>query len=300
MSISVFSNFKIDDQIRYERLKVSFKSFYDFGFENWVINIRGNYRNQVYDYLYQNIPKHKLDISVQDYSVNWFFDSRKMFKKIKGDYIFIWNEDHMNVTDKNNFYEIFSEIKKNDIDQFKYTWFHNGNDVKLAKLADFKEGKKIIYDNYTYKKHSRIIYLTNKHKIKSHTYIVSLTSIFEKKLFKKILFTNDPLIKRWKEDTPFDFEKCPYDIHWLPIKIAYPKSEFFASIDDNHGQDGYCLIDRGLVDKHLKDENKSNFKKKNYTFKNFVLYPIRITRVFLREIINYSYSRLVYLFRGND
>ena len=78
MSISVFSNFKIDDHVRFERLKISFKSFYDFNFENWVINVRGKYRNQVYDYLYQNIPNNQLEISVQDYSEDWFSDTKKI------------------------------------------------------------------------------------------------------------------------------------------------------------------------------------------------------------------------------
>ena len=34
------------------------------------------------------------------------------------------------------------------------------------------------------------------------------------------------------------------DISWLPIKVAYVKKEFFATIDDNHGFKGYSLIER--------------------------------------------------------
>lgn len=300
MSLSVFSNFKIDDHKRYERLKISFRSFNDFNFENWVINIRGKYKNQVYDYLNQNISSHKLEISTQDNSENWFDYSQKIFKKIKGDYIFLWNEDHMNVSDIKTFQEIFDEVKENSIDQFKYTWFHNGKDAKIAKLAEFKEGRKIIYDNYTFKKHSKRLELSDKHNIQVDRYIISMTSIFKKDFFRTILFKNDPLINRWSKDTPFDFEKCSYDIHWLPFKMAYPKNEFFASIDDNHGQEGYSLIDRGLLNNNFKDENKLENRRKNYTLKNFILYPFRITKIIIREIINYTYSRIVYLFKKND
>ena len=300
MSISVFSNFKIDDHVRFERLKISFKSFNDINFENWVINVRGKYRKQVYDYLYQNIPNNKLEISVQDNSEDWFSDTKKIFTKIKGNYVFLWNEDHVNITDNNNFQEIFNEISENNIDQFKYTWFHGGKDAKVAKLAEFKAGRKIIYDNYTFKKHSKRLELSDKHNIQVDRYIISMTSIFKKKFFKKILFRNDPLINRWSKDTPFDFEKCSYDIHWLPFKIAYPKNEFFASIDDNHGEKGYSLIDRGLFPRNLKDENKLDIKKKNYNLKNLILYPFRIIKIILREIINYIYSRIIYLIKKND
>jgi hypothetical protein len=300
MSISVFSNFRINDDLRFERLKISFESFNAFNFENWVINIRGKYRNQVYEYLSKNIPKTKLEISVQDYSENWFNQSQKIFKKIRGNYVFLWNEDHINIAGNKNFEKIINEIEENNIDQFRYTWFHSGKNSKIAKLANFRESQNIIYDNYTLKKHSKRLKLIDNHNIQADRYIISMTSIFKKNFFEKILFKNDPLIKRWDKKTPFDFEKCSYDIHWLPFKMAYPKNELFASIDDNHGQVGYSLIDRGLLNNNLRDENKLEKREKNYTLKNLILYPFRKTKIILREIINYTYSRIVYFFKKND
>ena len=37
-------------------------------------------------------------------------------------------------------------------------------------------------------------------------YIISAVSIFSSKLFKKIILSNHPLLKRWSKETPFDFE----------------------------------------------------------------------------------------------
>ena len=299
MSVTVFANFKIDSLVRFERLKLSFNSFCQYEFANWVINIRGKYKKTAYDFLTKNIPNYKLEISVQEYSKNWFKDTQKIFHKIKGEYIFYWNEDHINTTDIINFKNIISEIKEQNIDQFKYSWFHNGNDAKIAKLSNFIDGKNILHDNYTYKKHILRLKISDDQDIKIDKYIISLTCIFKKVFFKKILFSDDPFIKRWGRDTPFDFEKCSYDIHWLPFKIGFPKKEFFASIDDNHGEIGYSLVDRGFIDKTLREDDKEHKKKKNYTLTNLFLFPIRISRVTLREIINYIYSRLIY-FLKND
>ncbi len=300
MSISVFANIKVDDIIRFERLKLSFESFKDYNFENWVINIRGLYRVKVSEYLKKNLLREKLEISTQENTDNWFLDTQKLFPKIKGDFIFLWNEDHINITDQNNFNNIIQDIIDNKVDQFRYTWFHDGLDVKSAQLAGFSIGDRILFDNYTFKKHAKRIKLCKKLDLKSDIFIVSMTSIFKKTLFKKILFTDDPLIKRWNKNTPFDFEKCSYDIHWLPFKLAYPKKEFFASIDDNHGQKKYSLIERGLIDKNLGDKKIKKLKSRNITFKNLLFYPFRILKIFLRELINYMYARIIYLGKKND
>lgn len=238
MTISVFANIMINDNIRFERLKLSFLSFKNCNFENWVINLRGSYRKQVCEYLIENIEKEKLDISIQDTLGDWFINSRKIYSKIKGEYIFLWNEDHMNISSQKNFDEIINEISINDIDQFKYSWFHNGLDLKSAQFLGFSVGKKIIYDNYTLNKHAKRSEFSKKQSIKDNSFLISMTSIFKKTFFKKILFSNDPIIKRWSRQTPFDFEKCSYDIHWLPFRLGYPREELFASIDDNHGESG--------------------------------------------------------------
>ena len=300
MSISVFANIRINDHLRFERLKLSLKSFKNYNFKNWVINLRGSYRKEVGQYLYANIPNDKIDLTIQDTSGNWFADSQNIYKKILGKYVFIWNEDHINITNLKNFGEIVEEIYQNDVDQFRYTWFHNGFDLKTANLSGFSNGNKIIYDNYNFEKHVKKLEISKKLSIKNDTFIVSLCSIFKTTFFKKILFSNDPIIKRWKKNTPFDFEKCKYDIHWLPFKLAYPKKEFFASIDDNHGEDGYSLVDRGLIDKNISDMSKSYKKKKNITIQNIFLYPFRILKIIIREIINYTYARIVFLKNRND
>ena len=43
--ISVFANFFIDDVERLKKLKYSFFSFKGAKINNWVINIRGKYKN---------------------------------------------------------------------------------------------------------------------------------------------------------------------------------------------------------------------------------------------------------------
>ena len=85
--ITVFANFKIDDQERFRNLKLSLNSFKKFKLlDEWVINIRGKLKFKVKDYLKKNIK----NITVQNYesSMGWMYDSRKLLSKINNKYIF--------------------------------------------------------------------------------------------------------------------------------------------------------------------------------------------------------------------
>jgi hypothetical protein len=120
------------------------------------------------------------------------------------------------------------------------------------------------------------------------TYIISCTAIFNVKLFKKVVVTNDPIFKRYPKDSPFDFEKSERYTHWLPIRVAQTKLEFFAAIDDDHGRVGSSLIARGLYPSRVLRE--SILKLRNSYLG--ITPPLFVTRLFfnLREEINIFYA----------
>jgi len=70
--------------------------------------------------------------------------------------------------------------------------------------------------------------------------------IIKHALFGKIILAKHPIPRHWPNEAPFDFEKAPFDIHWQPMKVALPRQDLFASIDDDTGLPGYCLQSRGL------------------------------------------------------
>ena len=53
-NFSVFANFFIDTEERFLRLKDSFFSFNKANINEWLINIRGDFKNEVKNFLEEN------------------------------------------------------------------------------------------------------------------------------------------------------------------------------------------------------------------------------------------------------
>ena len=98
VSLTIFANFKIDNEERYLRMKDSFISFKDISAEKWVINIRGSYKSDTFDFLEEHLGEKLYHYDLQS-SNGWFHDTRVMLKDINSDYIFFWIEDHINMAD---------------------------------------------------------------------------------------------------------------------------------------------------------------------------------------------------------
>jgi hypothetical protein len=94
MYITVFANFKIDSQERLLRMKDSYHSFKNKKINQWIINIRGKYKQSAIKFLDKQINK-KLNLSTMESRNGWLFDSKILSKKILNDYIFLWTEDHI-------------------------------------------------------------------------------------------------------------------------------------------------------------------------------------------------------------
>lgn len=291
--LTIFANFRIDTAERLEKMKRSFYSFHTAKIKNWVLNIRGDKKNEAKEFLEKNITQN-FKIFTYNSPNGWFYDSKNLCSNDLSEYIFCWNEDHINIDtiDKFNFY--LEKIKKNNIDQFIYSWFHLGNLPKSFEIDELKKDEDLLFVNYDYKLHKKRLEKLKKEKLIANSYIITLLGIFKKNLFLKIINSNDPFIKRWSKYTPFDFEKNNYDIHWLPFKLACPNKEFFACIDDDNGQDGYSLNNRG---KNIKKNKIIDLNIKNKTLIRIVFlilrYPFSKVWIICREFINriYAYAK---------
>ncbi|NQU32110.1 MAG: hypothetical protein HQ521_02650 [Bacteroidetes bacterium] len=98
---------------------------------------------------------------------------------------------------------------------------------------------------------------------------------------------NDPKLRRWPKETPFDFEKNDKDLHWLPIKMAISKDELFACIDDDNGIPGYSLQSRGLYPK--REIRLKPIKEEHNLIPKYMLYLIP-------DKLKYFIKRLTYHF----
>jgi hypothetical protein len=292
MSLTIFANFRIDDQDRFERLKKSFFSFNKAKIDKWVINTRGKLKREVNKFLNENIKQNFELFNIQ-LKKGWFEETRSLLGKIKTDYVFIWNEDHINLKDTTYFDKVILELKICNVDTFTYSFFVKGDLPRSLEIEEAIKTNKIIYLNYNERIHEKRLNFIKRTQSKGQSYIISLVSIMKRNLFEKIVLTNDPPIKRWSKFTPFDFEKSPEDIHWLPFIFAAPREEFFRCIDKDWDKDGNVI----LLDKQNFAKDKIKFRKKIfmmiYKIAKFFLKPIVInTREMLnRKITNYKIKK---------
>ena len=238
-TLTVFSNFRINDEERLIRLKDSFYSFKDIGAEKWVINIRGKLKNKTKFFL-ENELKDKAIITFYDSGKGWFNDSRLLAKNINSDFVMIWIEDHKNMVKIDKYKEIIKQMQISNSDYMNYTWWFLGKVYKMYSNIDKEDFGDIETFDLTPNVNQKLRLENRK------PYIISLPSFYSKKLFFKILKKNDPKLRRWPKETPFDFEKKHHDTNWLPLRMSISKYELFASLDDDNSIDGYSLQSRGL------------------------------------------------------
>ncbi len=263
MSLTIFANFRINDEERFLRLKDSFFSFKSISAEKWVINVRGRYKEPVGRFLSDNLGG-KLELFELNSEEGWFIDSRAMLRSISSDFIFFWVEDQINMVRNFILYdEILGELKDNQIDFFPYSHFGVCKSYHVVKSVSLKRIDIMTLTKRAWK---------NVRKYSSELYILYIPAIFSRQLFFEIVNSDDPKQNtKWPKDTPFNFEKHGKDVHWLPFKMGIPRSELFVNIDEDHL--GYSLITRGLypnrVDNEVRAGGVTPISQKLSTIKRF-------------------------------
>lgn len=260
-NLTVFANFLIDSHERFERLKDSYNSFKNANIDSWVINIRGSYKKKVKYFLLKNIIKKKILIFDLD-SRNWFEDVKLMLKSINSKLVFIWIEDHICLKNPTNFNKIINEMLRKNIDYLQYSFFLFGLPLKSLVKIKLKQSKNLVYFNYTTPLlQKRLDWFGENYHQNLLEYIISLTSIMNTKLFKKIILSNE--FTFFSKNNPFSFEKNTNQIQWLPYKLAITKQEFFAAIDSDQHTEGYSLISRGIYKKRKTQKTMNEIRERN-------------------------------------
>jgi len=293
-TIAIFGNFFIDNEERFLRLCDSFTSFYKIQPLQWVICVRGSYKEKVASFLRENIIDN-LSLFFKPDKSNWFKNSREMLGYIHADLVMFWIEDHICLVSPSVYSDVLKEFYNIKADELIYSWWHN-RIKSISDDVDYYEGTLL-----------NVFCLDNikMHRIEktkgSCFYPISAVSVMRFSFFKKILFSNRPYLKRWPQYTPFDFEKKARDNVVKSFSYALPKIELFASIDDDHGVDGYSLISRGLYPcrltrREIKDLENMNSQNNKY-YKKYIPYYfivfIGIMKIFYRRIL-YTFKYCFY------
>lgn len=252
--VTVFSNFFINDEERFLRLKDSFESIKDIKSDNWVINCRGSFSDQVNYFLSQNLNE-KLIFSNIDNKKNWYNDTFLMLKNIKKNHVFYWIEDNICVIDSSLLNKVLIEFINSNCDHLQYSfWQHH---IKHKPYQGFLKFQTKSLNHYYIDKDS----ITSIQARDNENYIISLAGVFSFKLFEMLLTKRSPFFRRWPKTLPFDMEKRVNDKFWLPIKISMPKFELFATIDDDMGGVKGSLISRGLYPNRVGEIDRTKKSK---------------------------------------
>ena len=237
-NLTVFANYFIDTNERFLRLKDSFKSMSFVSSAHYIVNIRGKYSESVSKYLKANIKN--LSIFMLESELGWLYDSNRISELIKTPYVIIWIEDQICMAPK-SINDVVDEMEFCDADILTYTFWCNGSFKKRYSNVPQNSLNKITYFDHTIDNNFDV--QNNKYGMES--YLISGPSIIKTSFFKKILQKGEDG-SNWPIKTPFNFEKQPYAIKWLPLRRANPKFELFASIDDDQTLPGSSLQNRGL------------------------------------------------------
>ena len=290
-SLAIFSNFFIDNEERFLRMKDSFNSFKDINPNEWIINIRGSLKNQAGEFLKKKLGD-KLQLSFLQNSRGWLHDSSIIANKITSRYVFYWIEDQILIAPLITLKQCIAEMSAYNADQLCYSWFipHNTVPFKIVKVE--KQGRYISLQKIDSDACDKIRNECKKYRVHRYIkdfYIISLASIMSKSFFNRILKSPKPYLKRWDKSLPFDFEKRSKDNVLPVIWHAVSKEELFVPIDDDGGLPGYSLISRGQYPNRVSREQmkQAEFGSKNklmLILKKITPKPIRKIGLFIKRI----------------
>ena len=259
--LTVFANFSIDSEERFLRLKDSFFSFSKGNIDNWVINIRGNFKEQVKIFLTAHINT-KVDIFFNESENGWCADTLNLIPYIKNKVIFFWIEDHICIKDINYFNNLVDQIYKYNIDYLLYSFFHQGKLLTNTKFIDCVSLNHFCYFDYNETNYNKLDLLYKKENI-AHDYLISAASFLSLDLFKKNISISEKKFK-YNSKLPFNFERSFFEKEILPFRNAILNEELFVSIDDDHGEKGYSLISRGQYPNRISRNKMLEIRSKNY------------------------------------
>lgn len=264
-NLTIFANFFIDSEERFLRFKDSLRSMSEIDAETYVVNVRGRYAPECMNHLRHSVSR--CSVFSLESLAGWFYDSSKIRHLIATPYVLIWLEDHICMA-PTAINRVVNEMESCGADILTHTFWCNGLSLNRYSAVRQTEGDQISWFDHDIQ--SNALVQNNKFGISS--YIVSYASIISTSLFNRII-DDAGSERRWSKMTPFDFEKAPSDIHWLPLRRAIPKQELFASIDDDLDTPGSSLHGRGLYP--VRQERASYANRRRHPVFQVAIEPLQ-------------------------
>ena len=280
--VTTVCNIFINSDFKFELFKQTFPRAYGVS-DNWLINIRGKYREDVVKYIRENFSdsnKNCIFFSGLN-DGNWAKSTRKMLESSKYDYVYVFLEDHFLLKPLEYFKEVVRDMQDNGIDYFQYSFFNVGlhtNSIEKIypdftnyfcsfilgpeRLQEFRKSHRYFFP-YSLASVTSKCYFLKLLELESKI-LIKVPLIFQEiieKLFlhyprnRSFWFVLNKLITKaglrltiYPSATPFNLEKSLFDFDpgLMPIKVGVLKEELFANWDDDNGVSDSSLMKRGL------------------------------------------------------
>ena len=257
--ITIFANFCIDSEERCLRMIDSLKSFKNANILSWCLNIRGKYKEKAKKCLEEHISNN-LKIFNYESENGWIEDSKNLVQHIDTEYLLIWVEDHICLSETNILNRIINDLYAKKIDYLKYTFFHNKADFPKLNYVDYSETENLYFFDLDIKNYNKIKEGFKNDNIKPN-YLLAMPCIINKNLFLKNLEISY-YKKKYKKNLPFNFERSFAENEILPFRCSLLKKELFASIDDDKDIPNSSLIGRGLYKERENRHHILNLRNK--------------------------------------
>lgn len=290
--VTALCNVFINSEFKLGLFKETFPRVYGVS-DNWLVNIRGKYRDDVLKYIREAFPdseKNCIFFSGLDDS-DWAKSARTMLEKSKYDHIYVFLEDHFLLKPLEHFKDVLRDMIDSKIEYFQYSFFDIGLSVRNSEwlypdcsghFFSFRFGES---DIKPLRKSNRGFYPYSLASVCTKSYFRKLMLLEDKFLVKvpfllRVVMENccffyprdrafwfnvnrliSPLGIRfgiYSSATPFNLEKSLFDCEpeLLPFRVGGLKEELFANWDDDNKLSNSSLIKRGLYPERLRVEGR--------------------------------------------
>lgn len=237
IELVIYGNLYINDEIKFEALKYTLPGWLSYWNSKCVLRIRGKYSRDVAIFC-KNL--NGVEIFIGSDLIQWRKQVMLDLSLIESDYVMLYLEDHMITTYRPPAQELLSEMYRHKVQIFQYSWYHQYEELRnLLGNAPTNQNCHGIYGEVNSKNYSDVLQTR-------FPWIVSMTSIFERRFLLKLLKSNRPFVRKFDPRSPYEIEQPPKSKWYLPIIYGLSKVEMGICLDDDNSILNSSAIARNL------------------------------------------------------
>jgi hypothetical protein len=294
-SLLIYGNVLIESERKLDFFKFTLPLWLDFWEAPAIIRVRGQHAREAEKFA-RNLRN--VEFRTGSEYLTWRAQVSADLAHVPQTYVFQYFEDHMPHPDASPPGQILSQLRDQEPDVLQYSWHPSYRPLR-DMLLEFGAG---VYSSMMVQAMSRS--MLKKVGRQTGLYSISLTSVFKRKFFLRLLGTVRPIVRRFDPTAPFDVEQRATSSWFAPIRFALPVKELGTCIDDDHLVPGSSAMSRGLfpdseIPREFNHHSATSFRK-NFGHKiptGTGAFPVAFSRILtLLDIALYSVRSPIFHF----